>query len=91
MLATNWKTFTEAFEDYSTAKELTKKDAEVQAATLKTVMGKDCRQILTRLELTEEENKNAATILSKLKAYFAPTRNILYERYLFHTAGTATK
>ena len=85
-VATNWRTFTEAFADYSTATELTKKDAEVQAATLKTVMGKDCRQILTRLELTEEERKDTATILAKLKAYFAPTRNILYERYLFHAA-----
>ena len=35
--------------------ELTKKDAEVQAATLKMVMGKECRQILTQLELTEEK------------------------------------
>ena len=58
----------------------------MQAATLKTIMGKDCRQILTRLELTEEEKKDTATILSKLKAYFAPTRNILFERYLFHAA-----
>ena len=82
-VASNWKIFTEAFADYSTATELTKKAAELQAATLKTVMGKE---ILSRLELTEEEKKDTAAILAKLKAYFAPTRNILYERYLFHTA-----
>ena len=73
-VASNWKIFTEAFADYSTATELTKKAAEVQAATLKTVMGKDCRQILSRLELTEEEKKDTAAILAKLNA---PTRNIL--------------
>ena len=43
-------------------------------------------QILSRLELTEEEKKDTTAILAKLKAYFVPTRNILYERYLFHTA-----
>ena len=69
-VASNWKIFTEAFADYSTATKLTKKAAEVQAATLKTVMGKDCRQILSRLELTEEEKKDTAAILTKLKAYF---------------------
>ena len=44
-VASNWKIFTEAFADYSIATELTKKEAEVQAATLKMVMGKDCRQM----------------------------------------------
>ena len=85
-VATNWKIFQEAFADYSTATELTKKDAEVQAATLKTVMGRECRQILSRLELTDAEKKDTTAILDKLQAYFAPTRNILYERYLFHAA-----
>ena len=46
-VASNWKIFTEAFTDYSTATELTKYEAELQAATLKMVMGKDCRQILS--------------------------------------------
>ena len=71
-VATNWRTFTEVFADYSTATELTKKGsrAEVQAATLKTVLGKECRQILSRLELTEEEKKDKAAILAKLKSLF---------------------
>ena len=64
-VATNCRTFMEAFADYSTATELTKKEAEVRATTLKTVIGKECRQILSRLELTEEEKKDKATILAK--------------------------
>jgi len=68
-----------------TATGLAKKDAEVQAATLKTVKGKECRQILLCLELTEAEKKDMAAILDKLQIYFASTRNILYEQYLFHT------
>lgn len=70
----------EAFADYSISTELTKKDTEVQAATLKTVMGKDCRQTLTRLELMEEENKDTAVILAKLETFSIS----VYERYLFH-------
>ena len=53
-VATNWKIFKEAYNDFATATELTNKDDEIQAATLKTVMGKECRQILSRLELTRK-------------------------------------
>ena len=84
--ATNWKVFKEAYTDFATATELTNKDDEIQAATLKTVMGKECRQILSRLELSNADKKRPNKILEKLEEYFAPTRNVLYERYLFHAA-----
>ena len=42
-VAANWKVFKEAYNDFATATELTAKDDEIQAATLKTVMGKECR------------------------------------------------
>ena len=86
-VATNWKVFKEVYEDYATATELMSKDDTIQAATLKTVMGKDCRQILLRLELSDRDKKKPSKILEKLQAYF---RNMLYEHYLFHTAEQQT-
>ena len=85
-VAANWKAFKEAFSDFATATELTAKDDAIHAAMLKTVMGRECRQILSRLELTDEDKKKPNKILEKLEEYFAHTRNILYERYLFHSA-----
>jgi len=58
----------------------------MQAATLKTVMGKECRQILSQLELSDADKKKPTKLLEKLEEYFTPTRNILYERYLLHSA-----
>ena len=84
-VATNWKIFKEAYNDFATATELTNKDDEIQAATLKTVMGKECRQILSRLELSNADKKKLNKIIEKLEEYFVPTRNVLYERYLFHS------
>ena len=84
----NWQIFEKAFLDYSTAVQLTKRDVKVQAATLKTIMGKDCRQILPHLEFTDAKKKDLSAILDKQYStswYFAPTRNISYESYLFHT------
>ena len=49
-------------------------------------MGKECRQIHSRLELSNEDKKKPSKILEKLEEYFVPTRNVLYEWYLFHSA-----
>ena len=86
-VATNWKVFRDAYQDYAIATELSEKDQAIQAATLKTVMGKECKQILNRLGLTATELKQTDTILTKLEVHFTPTRNvILFERYRFHSA-----
>ena len=85
-MAENWRVFKEAYADFATATELTNKDDVIQAATLKTVMGKECQQILSRLELSNDDKKKPNKILEKLEEYFAPSRNVLYERYQFHSA-----
>ena len=54
-IASNWKVFREAYKDYAIAMQVTEKVASIQVATLKSVMGMECKQILKRLELTEEQ------------------------------------
>ena len=90
-LAHNWKIFRELFTDYATATELTKKSDEIQVATLKAVMGTECKQVLKRLNLTSEALEKTSTILENLERHFAPERNILYERYIFHSAKQQPK
>jgi len=85
-LAENWKIFREVFTDYAVATELMKKDDGIQVATLKSVMGKDCKQVLKRLELTTKQLRKTDTILEILQGHFSPERNIFYEHYLFHSA-----
>ena len=83
-IATNWKTFRESYEDYIVATGLDQKDKIIQVATLKSLMGIECKKILKRLQLSEDEMKDPKTILHKLQDHFLPVRNILYERYVFH-------
>ena len=78
--------FRESFTDYATATELDKKSDVVQVATLKAVMGTECKQVLKRLDLSSEVLAKTSTILDYLETHFAPERNILYERYLLHSA-----
>ena len=85
-IAENWKIFQEAYTDYAVATELTGKEDTIQVATLKTLMGKECKQVLNRLDLTEGQLKKTATILEGLRKHFSPERNVLYECYLFHSA-----
>ena len=53
---------------------------------MKTVMGRECRQILSRLELSTEDRKKPNKILEKLEEHYALTKDVLYEQYLFHLA-----
>ena len=89
-LSNNWKIFREAYEDYVIATDLVKKSEQVQVATLKSVMGTECKKILKRLQLTEDELKKPEVILDKLEEYFVPVRNVLYERYVFHNSVQQT-
>ena len=82
----NWKNFKEAYDDYMIATELNKKDKEIQVATLKTLMGQDCRKILTGLKLSEEKIKDPKEILKALQDNFVVKRNVLYDRYKFYYA-----
>jgi predicted component of type VI protein secretion system len=82
-VANNWKSFHEAYEDYLIETGLDRKDKKVQVATLKSLMGTECKKILKRLQLSEADMKDPAIILAKLQDHFAPVRNILHMRDIF--------
>ena len=54
-------------------------------ATLKSLMGTECKKILKRLQLSADKMKEPEVILGKLEANFVPERNILCERNNWHT------
>uniref|UniRef100_A0AAV2KDB0 ribonuclease H n=1 Tax=Knipowitschia caucasica TaxID=637954 RepID=A0AAV2KDB0_KNICA len=83
-IASNWDNFRTEFEDYSLASELADKDEKVQAATLRRVMGSECRHVYKHnLTLTAEQQEDVKAILDALENYFKPKRNVIFERYVF--------
>ena len=48
----------------STATELNNKDDNIQVATLRSLMGPECRKRLKDLNLTEEQSKKTESILT---------------------------
>lgn len=83
-LASNWDNFRAEFEDYVLATGLQDKAKEVQAATLRRVMGSECRHIYKHnLGLSAEQGKDPKVILDTLEEYFKPARNVIFERYMF--------
>ena len=90
-METNWKVFEDEFKDFVTATELNKKDDKIQVATLRSLMGPECRKRLKDLNLTEEQSKKTESILAKLSEEFTPKRNVLYDRHLFFDAHQLEK
>nr|XP_054773333.1 uncharacterized protein LOC129281420 [Lytechinus pictus] len=73
---------------YFTATELEIKENKVQVATLKTVMGQDCRSVLAGLKVCVPEGQvlTCQMILDALEKHFVAKRNVLYERFMFNAA-----
>ena len=94
----NWKEFQTSWDYYCIATELENKlkkpdgsdDAagmKLVAATLCSIMGAECLKIMNSLPtLSTDDKKNPAKIISALRDYFVPKKNVLYERFKFNTA-----
>lgn len=84
----NWSTSwdTHVYEDYILVTGISEKDKRIQAATLRSVMGNECRHNYRHnLNLSEEEQGDPKKILDALEKYFKPAKNVIYERYLFRS------
>lgn len=84
-LSSNWTFFRSQWDNYVIATELDQKDDVVVVASLLSVLGKECFRVYTHLDITNDERKNPKTICDKLEEHFKPTRNVIYERYVFNT------
>ena len=67
--ALNWEFFKDSWKNYATATKLDQKDKEIVAATLLSIIGKECLHVCRNLPLTEEEGQDADVILTKLEGY----------------------
>ena len=57
------------------------------SATLCTIMGPECKRILMNLPtVTEEKRRISGEIITALRNYFIPQRNVSYERFIFNSA-----
>ncbi|KAK0133292.1 hypothetical protein N1851_031206 [Merluccius polli] len=83
-LAKNWEVFCADFEDFVLAAGINEKTEEVQAASLRRLMGNECRHIYMHNVPSDDAQKNdPAAILDALGEYFKPAKNVIYERYKF--------
>ena len=77
----NWAFFREQWENYEVAADLIEKDDAVRSATLKTVMGRECYDVLRHLSMEEGDRKKPTVILDKL--HFTPKKNTINKRFVF--------
>ena len=94
----NWLEFRDSWSYYGIATGLeakqTNQDGSVNeiarrqtAATLCSVMGRDCLRVMNSLPtLKDADKQDPARILAELSDHFVPQKNLLFERYKFNTA-----
>ncbi|KAI8493812.1 hypothetical protein Bbelb_281590 [Branchiostoma belcheri] len=95
-VAQNWEIFKDEWASYEIATEKNKKPKEIRVATLKTVIGRDCLDILRNLDIPADPNQpnvdprqDPDKIIEALDKHFKPLKNTVYERYKFNTCEQA--
>ena len=79
-----WPKWIRRFERYRIASGLELKPDENQVNTLIYTMGDEAEDVLTALNLTEEEMSDYETLKNKLDAHFVVRRNVIFERAKFN-------
>ena len=69
-LVSNWEFLRDSWQNYAAATKLGDKDKKIVAATLLSMMGKECLHLCRNLPMTAEERQDATVILTKLSEYF---------------------
>jgi hypothetical protein len=88
-LAENWKNFEEDWKNWATATKLNKEEPEIVLAALKHVMGRETQELCTNLQI--ENRENPQNLITSLRNYFIPRKNITYERYVFNTTSQSNE
>ena len=75
----NWTFFRAQWENYEIATGLDKNKAKVCIVTLLTVMGKEYNLFICLKQTTDQ-----VKIIEALQKHFEPSRNMIYERYMYN-------
>ena len=84
-LPSNWEFFKQRWEDHEIATGLRNQESQVRLATLWSIMGRECLQILKNLGLSEVQSSSVAEVLSALERYFRPQKSVVFERFKFNS------
>ena len=80
----NWTFFRAQWENYEVATGIDKKNNKIRLATLLSVMGKECHQLQRHLHMPTADRDDSKKVLDALQTHFEPTRNVIYERFVFN-------
>ena len=84
ILVDNWRYFEDDWRSWAIATKLDTEAKPSILAALKRVVGREAREVLSNLPIVQPDDPEA--LMTALRTYFIPKKNITYERYLFNTA-----
>ena len=74
-----WEKWFQRFERFRSASGLAEKEEEIQINYLIYCIGSVADEILDSLNITNEQKKEYASVTKKLKRYFIPKRDFIFE------------
>ena len=79
-----WSRWKKRFEQFRLASGLNKESGERQASTLLYCLGDDAEDVLLSSEISDEDRKDYAKVVSTFDGYFQVRKNVIFERARFN-------
>ena len=79
-----WEKWKRRFEQFRLASGLSAESKERQVSTLLYTLGEDAEDVLSSTNISEDNRKKYAEVMSKLDSFFQVRKNVIYERARFN-------
>ena len=79
-----WSRWKKRFEQFRLASGLNKESGERQASALLYCLGDDAEDVLLSSEISDEDRKDYAKVVSTFDGYFQVRKNVIFERARFN-------
>ena len=86
-IAENWRRWKQRWELYSKASGSSAKGEDVQCAILLHMICEEALNIYDTFTFAAADKDKIQPLIDKFESYFAPKKNITYQRYLFNTCS----
>ena len=80
-----FKCWHERWKDYAVVSKLAEESEEYKCSVLRYTFSEDTRRIYESLQLSDDDKKNSATIITKLEVFAKGTVNETMERHTFNS------
>uniref|UniRef100_A0A6P7FZV3 Uncharacterized protein LOC114334479 n=1 Tax=Diabrotica virgifera virgifera TaxID=50390 RepID=A0A6P7FZV3_DIAVI len=84
-ISENWRKFSQKFDLFMIATDLTSKPESKKLAVLLSLVGDEALELYNTFTFAEDEDRTVTCVKKKFEEYCSPKKNVIFERFKFNS------